>query len=309
MDNCIIIWLVASTITAIFFFLLYLLMPLSKSQNQLDIEIKILRSEQDKLRDTLQSTQIELEHQIQLAEISEHQRKLAAIGELANGIAHEFGHPVTNIRYTIQFYRKFFQKTAITQEEVFKIFDSILEETERMGGLIKRLSPITSGKSVIETFDLIDLIRKRVNAENIRLNESKIDVNISPLTPIYMIGDPVKYDQIISNLLLNAIDAIKERQNSQTNRIDIHVEDKENEIKIIFTDTGVGIHLNDKNKIFEPFFTTKSPGKGEGLGLFIVWNLLKIYAGKIEIDNNYNDGARFIISIPKQTEDNKEILL
>jgi len=244
----------------------------------------------------------ELKHK----KLLEHQRKLAAIGELANGIAHEFGQPITNIRYTVQFYRKLFEKTIISKEEVFKILDSILEETERMGRLIKRLSPITSGKSVIETFDLIDLIQKRVKAENIRLNELKIDVNISPLTPIYVIGDPVKYDQIISNLFLNAIDAIQERQDSQINRIDIQIEDKVNEIKMIFTDTGIGINLKDKNKIFSPFFTTKPPGKGEGLGLFIVWNLLKMYGGSIEIDNSYNDGARFVISIPKQTDDQKE---
>ncbi|HAO19190.1 MAG TPA: hypothetical protein DCQ37_01030 [Desulfobacteraceae bacterium] len=237
---------------------------------------------------------------------SDHHRKLVAIGELANGISHEFGQPITNIRYTIQFHRKMLEKKAISKEELFEIFDSILEETERMGRINKRLSPITSGKSVIENFDLIDLIQKRVKAENIRLNESKIDVNISPLTPIYVIGDSVKYDQIISNLLLNAIDAIKERQNSQTNRIDIHVEDTIKEIKMIFTDTGIGIHLKDKNKIFSPFFTTKPPGKGEGLGLFIVWNLLKMYGGSIEIDNSYNDGARFLISIPKQTDNQKE---
>jgi len=248
----------------------------------------------------------EIKHYIQLSEISEHQRKLAAIGELANGIAHEFGQPITNIRYTIQFHRKMLEKKAISKEELFEIFDSILEETERMGRINKRLSPITSGKSVIETFDLIELIQKRVKAENIRLNESKIDVNISPLTPIYVIGDSVKYDQIISNLLLNAIDAIQERQNSQINRIDIHVEDTIKEIKMIFTDTGIGIHLKDKNKIFSPFFTTKPPGKGEGLGLFIVWNLLKMYGGSIEIDNSYNDGARFLISIPKQTDNQKE---
>jgi len=232
--------------------------------------------------------------------------KTAEVNELIRGIAHELGQPVTNIRYTVQFHRKMLEKAEITKEEVFKIFDSILEETERMGRLIKRLSPITSGKSVIENFDLIDLIQKRVKAENIRLNELKIDVNISPLTPIYVIGDPVKYDQIISNLFLNAIDAIQERQDSQINRIDIQIEDKVNEIKMIFTDTGIGINLKDKNKIFSPFFTTKPPGKGEGLGLFIVWNLLKMYGGSIEIDNSYNDGARFVISIPKQTDDQKE---
>ncbi|MBN1690119.1 MAG: GHKL domain-containing protein [Dehalococcoidia bacterium] len=230
----------------------------------------------------------------------EYQKQLAAVSDLTLGISHELGQPITNIRYTIQFYSRLFEKEEfIEREAVSKIFSSMLEETERMGRLIKRLAPLTSRKSVSETFDLMYCIDKRIQAEKARLQY--IDVNVSPKTSVYLTGDPVKFEQLISNLLLNAIDAIKAHTRRQKNRIDIHVEEKETEIILTFADTGIGIARENRAKLFTPFFSTKSPGKGEGLGLFIVWNLLKMQGGKIRLDENYEGGTRFVILIPKPT--------
>ena len=235
----------------------------------------------------------------------EHQKQLAAISDLTTGISHELGQPITNIRYTIQFYRKLLQKN-VTLEGVSKVFDSILEETDRMGGLIKRLSPLTSSKTVVEKFDVMDRIRIRVNLEEPRLYENKISVSIHPDRKVIMEGDPVKFDQLISNLLLNSIDAIGEVKQPKRHYIKISVEATNREIQIAFSDTGVGIPIKNKNKIFDPFFSTKAPGKGEGLGLFIVWNLLKMQGGRISVDSHYQDGARFVITIPKDVSDTKE---
>ena len=73
------------------------------------------------------------------------------------------------------------------------------------------------------------------------------------------------------------------------------------ETLIEFSDTGIGIPYKNRNSIFDPFFSTKPPGKGEGLGLFIVWNLLKMQGGTIAVDNDYNQGAKFNIRIPTLT--------
>lgn len=235
----------------------------------------------------------------------EHQKQLAAISDLTTGISHELGQPITNIRYTIQFYKKLLESN-LTKANVFKIFDSILEETERMGALIQRLSPLTSSRSVFETFDLVDRIKKRVQLENPRLLDNHISVTITPQVPVSIYGDPVKFDQLISNLLLNAIDAITERKKLSKNKIDFKVEDGNQDVRIFVSDNGVGIPIKNRNKIFDPFFSTKAPGKGEGLGLFIVWNLLKIQGGKIAVDSNYTNGARFIITIPKKFDFEKD---
>lgn len=237
----------------------------------------------------------------------EHQKQLAAISDLTTGISHELGQPITNIRYTVQFYSRLFEK-KIEKDAVLNVFASILEETERMGALIKRLSPLTSSKSVVETFDLIDRIHRRIKVESVRLQKPRITVSVSPRSPVYLFGDPVKFDQLINNLLLNAIDAIRERKWSAPNRIDVYVTENAQEVKIVFTDTGVGISVKNRGKIFDPFFSTKAPGKGEGLGLFIVWNLLKMQGGKIRLDSEYKNGARFLISIPKQPQNSKEAI-
>lgn len=227
----------------------------------------------------------------------EHQKQLAAISDLTTGISHELGQPLTNIRYTIQFYKRKLEK-SLTLDLVNTVFGSILEETERMGGLIRRLSPLTSSKGVIEPFDVMDRIRKRVDGEKPRIVESGVRVAITPKSSVLMMGDPVKFDQLISNLLLNAIDAINERVESRENEIEIHVTRHDQEISISFSDTGVGIPAANRHKIFDPFFSTKAPGHGEGLGLFIVWNLLKMLGGRVSVDTQYRTGARFLISIP-----------
>lgn len=265
------------------------------------------RRESTKFRPEVEESEAAVPSKIQeLYSELEHQTRLAAISDLTTGISHELGQPITNIRYTVQFYRKMLDRKHTT-DAVRSAFDSILEETERMGGLMKRLSPLTSSKSAVETFDIVQRIRKRVGAEKALLFKSRIEVKISPEKPVFMHVDPVRFDQIVGNLLLNAIDAITERKGKRRRYIRIQIREDARDIKIVFADTGVGIPLKNRGKLFDPFFSTKAPGKGEGLGLFIVWNLLKMQGGKIVLDSKYKDGARFHITIPKNTNDTKEI--
>ncbi|MBF0607659.1 MAG: HAMP domain-containing sensor histidine kinase [Candidatus Magnetobacterium sp. LHC-1] len=236
------------------------------------------------------------------------QIRLDAISALTTGVAHEFGQPITNIRFTVQFYRRKFEKESedgkIDREEVFKVFDSILEETQRLGALNKRLSPLTSSKSVTETFDVVERIKKRLEAEDLRIKNSNITVAIFSEGVVSLNADPVIFDQLINNLLVNAIDAINEKKAQGAGKIDIRVKGDYNKdyIRLEFEDNGVGIPVKDIEKVFHPFFTTKPAGNGEGLGLFIAHNILKMYGGTISIDKTFNNGTRFIIIIPKDIE-------
>lgn len=236
----------------------------------------------------------------------EHQKQLAAISDLTTGISHELGQPITNIRYTIQFYKRMFQQGA-SFSDISSVFDSILEETQRMGGLIRRLSPLTSSRSIVSDFDVSERIRLRVDGERPRLAESNIEVLVSPKRPMIIHGDAVKFDQLISNLLLNAMDAVDERHSSGGGRIEIRAEMGDKELRISISDNGPGIQISNRNKIFDPFFSTKAPGKGEGLGLFIIWNLLKMVGGRIWVDSSYRRGARFVMTIPKSSGIAQEI--
>lgn len=289
----------------------YIRFGMPQDAKRLDGEISNLyakqnRGEEGKYKDAVTESEMEVASKVQdLYSQLEHQKKLAAISDLTTGISHELGQPITNIRYTIQFYKRIFEK-GISKTDIDKVFSSILEETARMGGLIRRLAPLTSSRSVTESFDVMERIRRRVDAELPKLTENQIEVTIHPKGPVRFYADPVKFDQLISNLLLNAMDAISEKgprnPSTQRDHIEIQIESTPTELKLLFSDTGIGIPIANRNKIFDPFFSTKPPGKGEGLGLFIVWNILKMLGGRISVDPNYSTGARFISIIPKIAE-------
>jgi signal transduction histidine kinase len=238
----------------------------------------------------------------------EHQRQLAALSDVTNGISHELGQPITNIRYTIQLFRRQLER-EMKSEVVFTVFDTILRETERMGGLVKRLAPITSSRRVIENFDAVSRIKETVESARARLEVHQIRVDVKTSGSIPMSIDPVRFDQIVSNLLLNAIDAISELPSKSDSCIKISLSIVGGRrLRLVFEDNGPGISPENRQKIFEPFFSTKSPGKGEGLGLFIVWNLLKMQGGSISVDSTYRGGARFVLILPTETKASSKLI-
>ena len=271
------------------------------------VSANIAKKEGSRFADEVSETEEVLASTVELLHSQlEHQKQLAAISDLTTGISHELGQPITNIRFTIQLHQRLL-KDPISKKHINKVFNSILEETERMGGLIKRLSPLTSSRSHAEKFDIIERIKIRVKAEDARFSRMrKLKINIIPHDkPIYLFGDPVKFDQLITNLLLNAIDGIKEKNPRQT-IIKIIARETKTDIHIKFSDNGIGISFKYRVKIFDPFFSTKAPGKGEGLGLFIIWNIIKYMGGTISLDSTYKRGAQFLLKIPKLQNANKE---
>ena len=114
-----------------------------------------------------------------------------------------------------------------------------------------------------------------------------------------MSGDQVQFSQVFYNLALNAMQAIEKNGHIT---IDI-TGSTDGVLTILFADNGPGIPEEDRQKVFEPFFSTKDPTSGnggEGLGLYIVWNILKIFNGTIQIDKSFRSGTRFIMKIQQQ---------
>ena len=227
-----------------------------------------------------------------------HQQQLAALTELTRGISHELGQPITNVRYTVQFYLEEF-KREMSKEKVLQVFDVILRQTERMGDLVKRLSPLTSNRRIIARFDAAERIRRNIDALHSRFEMRRISVQFSPKKPVWIEGDAGHFDQLASNLLLNAIDALAEHRPDGGGRIKIELREIGQSLRMTIEDNGPGIPMADRRRIFNPFYTTKPPGAGEGLGLFIVWNMLKMQGGTISLDSNYQDGARFLVTMRK----------
>ncbi len=109
-------------------------------------------------------------------------------------------------------------------------------------------------------------------------------------------GNSNELEQVLTNLILNAKDAIK--QSSGRGKIEIKTEEKAKQIKITVSDNGIGIPKENVSKIFDPFFTTKEIGKGTGLGLSVTFGIIEKHKGKIEVSSDLGNGTTFIVSLP-----------
>lgn len=237
-----------------------------------------------------------------LIEEQTHNRQLLAVTELIKGFSHELGQPITNIRYAIQLYYKKNEKEEIEIDEKLRgLLEGILIQTGRVGKLLGRFAPIVSSKNVKESFCVFDEVSSIFDEMSIRLNMEGIRYNIYGSKTATLYGEVIQFSQIFYNLIINSIYAIK-RKNID-GKIDIAIQENDENLTIRFCDNGIGVPKDIQRKIFDPFYTTKRKEEeegGEGLGLYIVWNILKMFNGKIYVDSDYNEGAMFVMDIKKE---------
>lgn len=239
----------------------------------------------------------------------EHSRQLISMSELLKGFSHELGQPITNIRYSIQLFQMKMEKGVNTNEELKTLLESILSQTYRIKKLLARFSPITSEKNPEINFNVEKELEGVFEEFSSRFSKENIEWKINSDVDFFLFGDTIKFDQIFYNLIGNSIYAIKEKGNK--GYIFVNIFENESAYVITFEDNGIGIKSEYVGKIFEPFFTTKDCSKdenggGEGLGLYIIWNIVRMFGGNIKLDKEYRNGARFIISILKKERDRNE---
>lgn len=232
----------------------------------------------------------------------EHSRKLISMSELLKGFSHELGQPITNIRYSVQLFQMKMEKRVNTDGELVQLLEDILSQTYRIKKLLERFSPITSEKNNQVNFNVTNEIREVFQEFSSRLSKENIDWKLESETDCTLFGDSVKFDQIFYNLISNSVYAIKEK--GEKGQIFVTVLEEKRGCAIIFEDNGIGIAPEYLEKVFEPFFTTKEcpdeNGGGEGLGLYMIWNIVKMFGGTIMVDKEYQNGARFFINFLKK---------
>lgn len=251
-----------------------------------------------------ESEQIVWQRLKDLVSEQEHNRQMIALRDLLKGFSHELGQPITNIRFGVQLQKLRMQKGVDTREEVEELLNLILMQTSRIGNMLDRFRPIVSSKSENTIFDVNQCIKRVFEDLKTRLDTQNISYIIDCTDSVKLYGDCTQFSQIFYNLALNAMQAINEN-----GKIFINIVCKSDNIKIYFSDTGPGIPVKNHQKVFEPFFSTKDPTSGnggEGLGLFMVWNILKMFNGSIYIDKKYRNGAKFVITLPLLKEETKE---
>ncbi len=258
---------------------------------------------QDRSEEQLESEQIVWQRVKDLVSEKEHNRQMLALKDLLKGFSHELGQPITNIRYKIQLQQMRIKRGIGTMDEVQDLFVTILAQTERIGVMLDRFRPIVSSKSVQESFCVNDCVKQVFADLSDRLSQCGITYGFQEDSQVSLFGDRIQFSQVFYNLVLNSMQAI-----ISNGEITVSISTVRNIIWIFFSDNGPGIQEENRKKIFEPFFSTKDPTSGnggEGLGLFVVWNILKMYKGIIQLNHKFNDGAQFIIRIPVKEENHE----
>ncbi|WP_397601560.1 ATP-binding protein [Silvanigrella sp.] len=235
--------------------------------------------------------------QTQLQKRLAHADKLAAIGKLASGVAHEINSPLAGILAFTQILMSEIDKKNRHREDLEQIESAAKKCKEIVDNL---LSFARHETKIVEKHEihLIAEIQKTLKLAKGFLQQKhiKIDWNIENNNDI-ILGDSGQIGQIFLNLITNAIQAMKNGGVLSFERMD-----EEKFIYIIIEDTGSGIKPEIIDKIFDPFFTTKPVGEGTGLGLSITYSLVKQHGGEISVTSIPNEGTKFKIKLPKKID-------
>jgi len=232
-----------------------------------------------------------------LAEKLTHNERLASIGRFAAGVAHEIGNPITGIACLAQNL-----PLETDQPEVLHTGEQIVEQTRRINRIVQSLIRFArTGQSIgdihCERLKLADCIEEAVHLVSLDSHAKQQNFFRDVPTNIDIEADPQLIIQVLVNLLNNACDA-----SPIQGAIWIHAEQQDQQVLLSITDEGTGIDDSIKAKLFEPFFTTKDPGKGTGLGLPLVYNIITEHYGSIEIISPANqqlcNGTQVIITLP-----------
>lgn len=236
------------------------------------------------------NTMVEMLHSTQQELL--HSEKLASMGQLAAGVAHEINNPLG----TILLLSEVIQRETSPDDPHYKDLSLIISETQRSKRIVSDLLNFARQQEILkQKINIHEAIDQAIGAVTLQpifqdvTIERNYDLNILPI-----LADPSQLLQVFINLLMNAAEAMdgKGKITITTQKVDADW------IELQFTDTGKGIPEENHSRIFTPFFTTKPPGVGTGLGLSIIYGIIKMHRGQITFRSKVGKGTTFIIRLP-----------
>jgi len=284
---------------------------LAKSFNAMTESVQSSRTELQEWNRTLEQKVEQRTHELRVAE-AERARgdKLASVGLLAAGVAHELNNPLTGIlTFSHLLRRKLPDDSADAQD-----LDLVIQETKRCAAIIKRLLDFAREKKPEKKFvNLNQVIEETVRIVERPAHVQDIDIALEldrSLPEIWIDEDQIK--QVIMNMVVNARHAIAEkgritvqtRRAARPKRPDPESPPTEM-IEIAIVDTGCGIPEKDMPRIFDPFFTSKELGKGTGLGLSVSHGIVRAHRGVVEVESEVGKGTTFHVFLPIAPEANE----
>ena len=227
--------------------------------------------------------------------------RLAVLGELAAGAAHEIKNPLTSIRSTIQYLSNDFD----VESEKGQMMHELLNETERINKIVQGLLSFARPSELNSMeVNLEQLINQTLLLVNNTLKKQRIEVEFEYFTEqTTIMGDAEQLKQVCLNIILNAVEAMKENDESHPRTLYISMEEgtlidvRSRYLLISFEDTGKGIDEEDIENVFNPFFTTKE--EGTGLGLAICFGIINRHKGELEVRSTLGKGTCFTIKLPQ----------
>ena len=274
------------------------------SFNEMTAALHESRRQMQELVQTLESKVAERTQELLAAKAEVAQgEKLASIGVLASGIAHELNNPLTGVLTFTSLMRKKAQDGSEDAEDL----DLVIRETKRCASIIKRLLDFAREKVPVKGFYSLNQVIEdtvRFVERPASLQQIEISTELDPDLP-QVWGDADLIKQVIMNLLVNAQQAIEGKGRivvaSRAARASTPAkagEQRTSMVEVTVSDTGCGIPAANLQRIFDPFFTSKEVGKGTGLGLSVSYGIVKAHGGKISVESVVGEGTTFHIFLP-----------
>lgn len=238
-----------------------------------------------------------------------HRDRLATIGRIAAGVAHEIGNPLTGIALLVQNLRR--EKPAA---ELRERLDLVLDETRRIDGIVRGLLSYTrkdegdgtpdsmANLEPVAVQDIVDEAFRLVRFGNRGDDKVALINNCHP--DAVTLGDPKRLTQVFVNLVANAIDATRDKGGEV--RVDALIE--KGRVVVTVADDGAGIPANALPRVFEPFFSTKGAGQGTGLGLWLVYNIVHEHGGDVTVASEPGKGTVFTLRLVRSAVPENEAL-
>jgi len=233
-----------------------------------------------------------------------HSERLASIGRLAAGVAHEIGNPLTGIASVAQNLRHELDALDVeaTSEAVGNSTDDIMDQVDRINTIVRSLLSFSHAESTVAASFMPVSIASSIDTamQLVGFSQAARDVKFDVDIPDYVqvSGDANQLVQVFVNLVNNACDATP-----ADSIVTLHGKVYDQWIDITVCDQGPGIAVADRERIFEPFYTTKAVGDGTGLGLSLVYNIVQRHGGRIRVDNTKGPGTCMRVSLPLYKEE------
>ncbi|HXY20813.1 MAG TPA: ATP-binding protein [Gemmatimonadales bacterium] len=222
--------------------------------------------------------------------------KMAAVGTLVSGVAHELNNPLTSIAGLSEFLLEQSPAGAPGREHL----RIINEQADRASHIVRDLLTFArKGPAEREPVDLGDVAQRTLALLGYELRRRSVtaEIAVAPGLP-RVLGDRHQLQQVVLNLVTNAVQAVTDLPPGRPRRVAVRLKEEGGRVVLLVSDTGPGLTEDVRAQMFSPFFTTKAPGEGTGLGLFVSYGIAQAHGGALTAEPRAGQGATFVLALP-----------